>query len=79
MRPDEISRTVGMRLSEDEDYDRLGGLIGDRPAFRLTETARARARAGGAPMSTFCATLSAFLLIANALFVGRGVGSRLRS
>lgn len=29
MRPDEIRRAVGIRLPEDEDYDTIGGLIGD--------------------------------------------------
>lgn len=32
MRPDEIRRTVGIQLPEDEDYDTVGGLIGDRLA-----------------------------------------------
>ena len=32
MRPDEIRRTAGVDLPEDEDYETLGGLIGDRLA-----------------------------------------------
>jgi CBS domain containing-hemolysin-like protein len=32
MRPDEIGRAVGVDLPEDEDYETLGGLIGDRLA-----------------------------------------------
>ena len=30
LRPDEVVRTIGVALPEDEDYDTLGGLIGDR-------------------------------------------------
>ena len=32
LRPDEIRRIVGLQLPEDEDYETLGGLIGDRLA-----------------------------------------------
>jgi CBS domain containing-hemolysin-like protein len=32
MRPDEIRRLVGLQLPEDEDYETLGGLIGDHLA-----------------------------------------------
>ena len=32
LRPDEIRRLVGLQLPEDEDYETLGGLIGDRLA-----------------------------------------------
>jgi len=32
MRPDEIRQAVGIRLPEDEDYDTVGGLIGDHLA-----------------------------------------------
>jgi CBS domain containing-hemolysin-like protein len=37
MRPDEVRRAVGIRLPEDEDYDTIGGLIGDRLA-RIPDT-----------------------------------------
>ena len=32
LRPDEIRRIVGLQLPEDEDYETVGGLIGDRLA-----------------------------------------------
>ena len=32
MRPDEIADTVGVELPEDEDYETVAGLIGDRLA-----------------------------------------------
>ena len=32
LRPDEIRRGLGLRVPEDDDYETLGGLIGDRLA-----------------------------------------------
>jgi len=37
LRPDEIRRIVGLQLPEDEDYETVGGLIGDRLARIPTE------------------------------------------
>ncbi len=45
MRPDEVLRTVSIRLPEDDDYETIGGLLGDRlariPSVGDTVTLRA--------------------------------------
>ena len=47
MRPDEIRRAVGIQLPEDEDYETVGGLIGDRLARIPTEGDEVSLQASG--------------------------------
>ena len=52
MRPDEVRQIAGIRLPEDDDYETIGGLIGDRlarmPASATASTLRADDEDGAA-------------------------------